>query len=192
MNHRRVSRPFAVVLALLGVILGACGSGGGLPLADAPFRSEAGGFSMRYPEGWEYLDEYGQVVIAPSQEIMEEFNYGVPSEPAVLIMAGTLESLVWDTEVQLQDSQDLLDYFTADVPRSIEISKARNASVGGEDGLFVDLSGEWEASELSGRIVVVHLGQRGAIIMVLCEPEDWKPFIPTFQSMLSSATFFEP
>jgi hypothetical protein len=186
---KRLAAALTLFLALLGLVLGACGSGEGGPLESTPFRSEELGYTIRYPEGWQYNGAYGEVVFYESEDVLGE---GFGSAPIVLIMGGLVEEMPFGSGPVPENARDIVDAFIEDVPSDFDVGKVQDTPVGEENGACVDLSGEEEGKNVTGRVCAAISGVRGFVIVAYSPTEAWGGFKSTFDAMLGSMTFFEP
>jgi hypothetical protein len=184
-----------VAFALLGSIFLGCGSDS-LLLAAEPYRSEEGGFVIRFPEGWVYREFHGEVRFGENDEAIEQ---DLPVSPRV-----TAQILPLPEGTKEKDSQALarlvLVIFAAEL-EDFDSGKVRGAKVDREEAATVDFTGTMtrygrapgKTLEIAGRLIVVHLTpERAFILWGFGEPEAWGDFLVTFETMVANVTFFEP
>ncbi len=166
-----------------------------LALGGEAFRSEAGGYELRYPQGWQYVDFLEMAVLFESEEALAA---DVPSSPIVLIQAGPLAEVAEGVLVEAQDAQEMAEALVRDIAESggqIETSNVHTLKVGGEDAVSVDISGtglDDAGTLVAGRIVTVRRGDWALVVLALSVAEAWGPFVPTFEAMMDSVSLFEP
>ncbi len=163
-----------------------------LALVDEPIRSAAGGYSIQYPEGWQYLDYAGAAIIGLDLNAMQA---DVPTSTWVLVEAAPLGDLSLGSMAGAQDSRDMVQMVVTSMlseTPDLTVSEIRDLTVGGEKGACADISGREEDQTVTGRIVSVLLGDRGFYIFGVAVSDAWVPFIPTFDKMVESVAFFAP
>ena len=72
------------------------------------------------------------------------------------------------------------------------VENVESITVDGNDAAVATIGGIEDDTDFTGRLVFVHTGDRGAIILGIAESKTWKAFDPTFAEMLDSMTFIEP
>jgi hypothetical protein len=172
---------------VLGIILGACGaSGKRLRLAKQPYRNAQAGFSIRYPEGWDYQEYTTDVLFSQSGEM----HFGTAPTLALVVFVGTIPQSHADgaeTAVAfLEDTYGLTDEI------GIEFGPIQEGRVGTEDGASVEVRAESDDGPIAGRLDCVHRGTFFVLIQAGGPVDDWQSFLPTYEAMLQSMTFFEP
>jgi hypothetical protein len=177
------------IVALMGIALSACGAGGGLPLGKSPFRNEELGYTIRYPEGWQYDGSFEQIIFFESADVLAE---GLATAPIVLITGGPVDDMSYLGGATPENSEEIVDAFVKDVPSEFELGKVRDTRMGKEQGACVELSGEEEGRSVAGRVCGLHRGVQGLLMVAYSPVDDWAEFDPTFDAMLRSMTFFEP
>jgi len=182
----------ATLLALLGLLLGACGpKQEGLPLEEQPYRNDLGGYTIRYPKDWLYDAYGGQVMFYESEEAaMTE----VPSTPIVLLEVATIDELDYSYVSgisEAKDSRAMLQILVDDLRGQGEVSvgATQDLTVGGSKAAAADIRGTEQGLDIAGRVVCVHLGDRGGVFVAVGAREDWDEFVPTFEAMLGSMAF---
>ncbi len=166
----------------------------GLALGTEPFRSAAGGYSVRYPEGWQLLDFMGMVIFFPTEEAMEA---EIPTEMLVMIEGGPLAdlSLIEADLSAATDSRQMLDLALQTMggnDSTFQAGEVHDVRVGKEQAAYADISGEESGVAVAGRLLCIHLGENGVNIVTAGPADRWIEFVPTFEAMVASMTFFPP
>ncbi len=165
-----------------------------LPLAEEAYRSAEGGFSLRYPEGWQVLALGAEVFFYQDESAMAET---VPAVPLLLVSAGPLED-VFVTDLSGSTSSDemtemIMEEMHADESFEGEVTPLRGFQVGGREAGGADFSGTIEGAEAAGRVVAVLVDEDwGWVLLSLSQPAAWEDFAPTLDAILETVTFFPP
>jgi hypothetical protein len=185
-----------IVVLIVGCLLSACNAGASPgPLVDEPFVEQRQGFTIRYPEDWTYQwEDHGDGVqfLAPGMADQESFLPG----PSVSIAVAPIEAL--GTAARTSDAKTMLDAFLEGLMYNVGsgeegwVEETESITVDGNDAAVVTIGGVEDGTDFTGRLVFVHTGDRGAIVLGLAESKTWKAFDPTFEEMLASMTFIEP
>lgn len=166
----------------------------GLPLGSEPFRSAAGGYTVRYPDGWQLLDLMGMVIFFPTEEVLESET---PNEVLVMAEGGPLANLEL-VEVDLSSAADSREMLTLSLQAmgqgdsTFQAGEVHEGRAGTEKAAYADISGEEAGVPVAGRLVCVHLGENGVRLVAAGPADRWKEFVPTFEAMMDSMTFFPP
>jgi predicted small lipoprotein YifL len=202
-----------LVLILLAASLAACGSTPsptavpptktpaptatplpGLALAAEAFRSAEGGFAVGYPEGWQNLSFGSMVVFARNEQAMQS---STPTDTLVMVEGGPLANLTMaQTDMSgATDSRKMLELALAALSSgdtTFETGEIKDVQVGGTQGAAADISGEDSDMQVAGRVVCFYLGENGVDVLAAGPADHWNEFIPTFEAMVASMTFFAP
>lgn len=162
-----------------------------LPLAEDEFTSAAGGFAVRYPRGWQYLAFEGAVIFFQNAAVLQ---LDVPTA-TVMIEAGALTDLtmaeVGQTRDAVQMVQAVLESMRASTS-NLEAGALEEIKVGGQPAVAVRVHGSVAGQAVAGRIICLHQGERGVIIVGAGAAAQWAIFAPTFEAMLATLRFFPP
>jgi hypothetical protein len=161
-----------------------------LEMGDAEVRNEIGGYALRYPEGWQIADLGGETFVFENEDAFDTL-----SVPIIWVKGGSLETLTDGDMAGAQNAQEMIRVL-ADRNRrqgeNVEFGQVQAGNVAGERSASVNFSRSDEGLLLAGRLVAIHLDERGILIMGTGTVETWEPFIPTFEAVLASMTLFEP
>ncbi len=161
-----------------------------LELSAEALRSEAGGFALNYPDGWEYFDIEGSVLIYKSEKVRKE---GAPSVPLVSVGSAALEG--WSEMTNVQDSREMLEVAAASLAEGdepFEIGEIEEIVIAGEAAAFVDISGEQGGEPVAGRFLAIYMGNWDVLVVSAGAAESWEAFVPTFDAMMATLSLFEP
>jgi tetratricopeptide (TPR) repeat protein len=157
--------------------------------AGTEYRNGAGGYSLRYPEGWYYEETSTQVEFAESEEALkvagEEavgilFNVGPLADFAesVGVPAATSDPvIVWEAMADLIDAKG---------------EEIETFEIAGYPAAASDVSGTDDSTPFEGGIAVVLAEESLLYGVALAPPDQWVTFRPTFVDMVNSLSFFEP
>jgi len=192
-----------IIFVLLAWILSACNTSFPPPVDDQllisePFVEEKKGFTIRYPQGWEYRwEDFGDAVRFFETGKINQQN--ILFDPTVTVVVGPIEA--FDETNKTTDAQTILKAIL-EGPSFNPNSKAgkregwkkkvERITVDGKDAAIADLEGTEADINFAARLVFVHTGNRGAIILGMGQSEAWEVFNPTFEAMLASMIFIEP
>lgn len=125
--------------------------------------------SMRYPEGWQYESGERGILFYPR----EQWNRRAPSWLLLWVQVDPPGELL-STCQQLVASDDPL------------VHRLRAGRI-----LVREVRGYVEGTAGAGRTACVYLNDRIVVVMGTGELGTWQGFLPTFEAMLESITFFE-
>lgn len=142
-------------------------------------RSEMGGFVCQTIPGYTVEEAFGFAS-------MEAPDADPDLGPAVL--------LIGSVDEESRTAEQLHDDFMADIDVDIEVSEPREITVGGAEGLDVELSGAEGGREIRGRIIFVAVSPTHSFTMFGAAPSDrWESELgPLFDGVVASLSFFEP
>ncbi len=189
MKHR------ILLILILALVVVACSAAPALELEDEPFRDQANGYSIRYPQGWQhvYLERIGGQVFYHSDEPIEDIvaTRAVAEVPIVIVIAGPLDGIPHVSLDGVQDSKAVLGAFLAWVGdvQGGKVGRMRTITVADQHAATADI--RWPAwlvpdTTVTGRAVAVHLGKRAFFVEAAGRAENWRQFEPTFEAMLES------
>ena len=189
-------------ISILALIIVACGAAPALELGEEPFRDQANGYAIHYPQGWQhvYVERIGGQVFYHSGEPIEDIvaTRAVAEVPIVVVITGPLDGIPYVSLDGAQDSKAVLGAFLAwlgDV-REGKVGRMRTITVAGHRAAAAaDI--RWPAllepdTTVAGRAVAVHLGEKAFFVEAVGRAESWKQFEPTFEAMVESIILVGP
>jgi len=145
------------------------------------FESPMGGFSFRQVQGYEALDFFGMVAMAP---------------PGVDQNTGPVITLIGVPNESSLDVQGLMDEMLSSTTAEadVQIGEAYAVTVGGTDGLAADFSGSKDGASVAGRFVVAAPSNGQAFNLIAVFPADGYDTgqMALLDAVLSTVQFFEP
>jgi hypothetical protein len=163
-----------------------------LELEAEAFRSDMGGYALRYPTGWQILGFAGMTVVYVSEEALEA---DLPTEPVILIEGAPLADLSEGEMADAQSAEEMIEAIVtlqAEEGDEWEMSEVQEITVSGGTGAFADITWVEEGVSVSGRFLTFHMGDQGVLVIGAGITEKWEPFLPTFEAMMASLSLFEP
>jgi len=189
MGAKRTGAVVLLVLVLWVLVLAACRQGTALPLGREAYRNGPRGYSIRYPQGWQYLERGGTVQFYQDEEALKDSS----TAAGVLVIAGTPAELgVIGGAVDSRGVLESIDLGTGQGEDQLRISRVWDLSLSGQKAAAVDITGTQSGVEVGGRYVAIHLGTRIVVLAGAGSREAWKKFLPTFEAMVASVSFFSP
>lgn len=188
MKHRML------LISVLVLIVVACGAAPSLELEDEPFRDQAGGYSIRYPLGWQHVDleRVGGQVFYQSGEPIEDIMAlrTVAEVPVFVVIAGSLDAIPNVSAEGVKDSETMLKAFLAWLgdAQDGKIGRVRTIRLAGQDAAAADIRWTAGGTKTAGRAVAVYLGDQGFFVEAAGRAENWRAFEPTFEAILESVT----
>ncbi len=161
-----------------------------LELGDEEVRNEMGGYALRPPDGWQVASLGGELFVFENEDDLD-----VPSIPIIWVKGGSLETLADGDMAGAQDAQEMIQVLAERGRRqgqNFEFGELPAVSVAGERSASVNFSYSQDGRLAAGRYVAIHLNERGILIAGIGIVDAWEPFIPTFEAVLASMSFFEP
>jgi hypothetical protein len=150
---------------------------GNSDLLGDEYRSDAGGFTIRQPNGYELIDRLGIIQIAPPDTDLEV-------GPMIMVVGGLNES-----ESTLNERYEVAKKESG----GYAYGRPEKITVGGFDGLTSDVTGSKNGQALKGKMVLVMVTPLQMFAMLGAAPENrWEEVAPVFDAVLNSVTFFEP
>ena len=148
------------------------------PERGAEVSSDMGGFFFISVPGWIVEEEIGiAAVTSPTAE--EDVG------PSFMLVGGT-------NSIGYASNDDLLEDFTLN-EADVEFFNQRQITIAGVPGLAVDMKGEYEGTEVEGRIVVALVSADQYFQMIGFAPSDqWEQVGPSFDELVQTVDFFEP
>ena len=148
------------------------------PERGAEVSSEMGGFSFIAVPGWTVEEEVGiAAVTSPTAD--EDVG------PSFMLFGGV-------NSAGFASNDDLMEDFTLN-EADVEFFNQRQITIGGVPGLGVDMKGEFEGTEVEGRIVVAMVSADQTFQMIGFAPSDqWEQVGSSFDELVQTVNFFEP
>jgi hypothetical protein len=186
------------LLSILALMVVACGAPPPLELGDEPFRDQANGYSLRYPQGWQhvYVEHVGGEVFYQGGEPIEDIVAlrAVPEVPIIVVIAGSVDDIAGPSLAGIEDSKAMLEVFLAwlgDVEGG-KVGRVRTGTVAGQPAAAADI--RWPflldpGTTVTGRAVAVLMGEQAFFIEAAGRAESWTAFEPTFEAILDSVAF---
>ncbi len=155
---------------------------------EAEYRNAAGGYSLRYPEGWHYKEQGSQVTFAESEDALET---GIEKAPMVMFTAGPLDEMAESLGLEaLTDPAESLEAIAGRL--DAEPGEVETGQIAGYQAALTSISGTMGDTSYGGGLAIVLVEERGILATGLALPDQWDDFRPTFIDMLNSLSFFEP
>jgi hypothetical protein len=149
--------------------------------------------------GDEIRSPEGGYAFQPIPEYTTESMFGmsVMEAPDADEDTGPYFMLVGGKNDEEMTNKDIYDSLNSELDiqseQSVEILDEKEVMVNGKTGLLMDFSGMEDDQEVRARIVVVAVTPMQQFTMIAISPEsDWNAVKSTFNTVLSSVTFFEP
>ena len=185
------------LVSFLTLVVAACGATSALELEDEPFRDQANGYSVGYPQGWQhiYVERIGGEVFYHSSEPIEDIVAlrAVAEVPIVVVIAGPLDDIPHPSLDGVRDSKTMLEAFVAWLGNTEggKVGRVRTVTVAGQRAAAADI--RWPFllapdTTVAGRAIAVFLGDRVFFVEAAGDAENWKSFEPTFEAILESVT----
>jgi len=151
-------------------------------------RNEAGGYAIRYPDGWYEIQKGAETSLAPSQE-----DYGAPTLSSPLITLFTWPLAETTANLGLQAGAGPEDYLEVFAQRlDAELDESGTGELGGYPAALGATSGVLRGATYDGNLAIVVTEDRLFLAEALALPEQWSDFHTTFGEMLKSLSFFTP
>ena len=154
----------------------------------AEARSEQGGFSLRYPQGWATRETSGTLAIAASADQLDGASPG--ASLLLEIEAAPLSALAAQhSGAVISDTRALFDLSAQGVSGAgVTISATEAISVAGRSALAADLRSDGAA----GRIVALLAPPQGLRLIAQASPAAWPAQRPIFEAIVASIQLFAP
>jgi tetratricopeptide (TPR) repeat protein len=152
-------------------------------------HSLVGRYRIRYPEGWQSHVDRGAIIIYQNEA---DLRAEVPISPTVMIEAGPLNRIAGGSTAGATDGVKMVVGVLEDMRKDgthVEAINRRTFEVSGATAESGDLTiseipGFDQAVE--GRIVCIHLGNQGIVILGMSVAQNWAPFSPIFDDIVRS------
>jgi tetratricopeptide (TPR) repeat protein len=157
-------------------------------VAEAEYRNEGGGYSLRYPENWYYAEDETEVSFAPSQE-----DYEAPSLRSPLITLIVWPRAEASENLGLDDTAAPEEFLRVMAGRiRAETEDTERVEIAGYPAAVAATSGSLEGSAYRGDLIIILVEERFFLAEALAPPDQWQTFRPTFVDMVNSLSFFPP
>jgi len=156
--------------------------------AGAEYRNAAGGYSLRYPEGWYYAEKGAEVTLAPSQE---DYQASSLESPLVTFIAWPLAEASENFGLEESAAPAAFLQVMATAIQA-ETGEIQSAEIGGYPAAFAATSGTLEGSDYRGELMIILVEERLFLAEALAPPDEWEAFGSTFVDMVNSLSFFKP
>jgi len=158
---------------------------------DIPeYRSEEGGYSLRYPGGWSYKESGDTVTFGLSKKALEDSDKAALQQGVLMSfdasdLAGIAESLgVADSTDPSAFVEAMAESFDAEV-KSVETGQ-----IGGYPAAYGNIEGSYEGVAYQGGLVAVLVEEKLIGAYAMASGDLWGDARPIFSDMLDSMTFF--
>jgi len=153
----------------------------------AEYRNAAGGYSLRYLEGWYYTEDEAQVIFAESEEALE----AAPEKaPMVIFIAGPLSEIAESLDLEeITDPVVALEAMAENL--EAETGEVEKGKVADYPAALIGISGTFKGVSYQGGLAVVLVEERAVYGVTLAPPDQWEDVRPTFVDMVNSLSFFE-
>lgn len=159
------------------------------PIAlDATLRSDDGGYSLRYPQGWQMRQSPGVLALAPSNVALDAT---APGADLVILIDSTPLEVVAAQHNQLEDVsiQSLFEISSAGpLQAGYSVTATTPITVDGKAALVADLN----AGSGAGRMIVVLAPPQVIRIIGQAEPAAWQEQQALFEAIVATLRFFAP
>ena len=165
---------------------------------DPLFRSEATGYSILYPKGWNTfsLQGTGSDFFFSPEVVIEEVLGGetLPQVPIVGITTGPVAEIYEGQLAGAETAQEVLDRLIGWVSESesFEAGEIETLTLAGEEAVAVDVGWSQGSDAVAGRDLVLQQGERVMVVQAVGRADTWDAFLPTLEGMLDSLVLFEP
>lgn len=150
----------------------------------ATLRSSQGGYSLRYPQGWQTREFSNTLALAANDAAIEATNPG--ADLVILVDSTPLNAY---TPEEAADIEGLFRYIsTFPQDSNYTLGATEPVTVAGETGLATDLLAGGEA----GRLIVLRRPPQAIWILGQAAPDAWTDHRPLFDAIVESLRFFTP
>ncbi|MBN1265464.1 MAG: hypothetical protein JXA25_08225, partial [Anaerolineales bacterium] len=143
------------------------------------YESLEGGYSFQQVIGYELVEFFGVVSMAPSDADQ---------------ISGPMISLIGGLNEETKDAEQLLEDLETGLPEGLEISRSKKIKVDGIEGLSVEFSGTNEGIEVEGKAVIVAVTDTQMFNLAAIFPasEYGRDEESLIDAILETVRFFEP
>lgn len=148
------------------------------------YTSQDLGLKMWYPEGWVLEEEYDQIIIATSHDVIDTGN--LESGAALMVRVASLGDA--SLEEWFKEEAALFTFETGGPTSDIG-----PYSVAGLEGLILELEGVPTGSdtEVKGFVVALEHEGQGYMFLAVSAVDEWTEYAPILDEMLASLGFTE-
>jgi len=157
--------------------------GGGIEHSNA-----AGGYRLRYPEGWYHIENGAETSLAPSKEDYEASSLESPLITFISWpLAQATESLGLEEDAA---PEEFLQVMAKGL--KAEIGEMEGVEILGYPAAVAATSGALQDTPYEGDMIIILVEERLFLAEALAPPDQWDDFRPMFVDMIHSLSFFEP
>lgn len=157
-----------------------------------PLEHAFGGFSLEYPSGWVVDFGEGMVMVAESQEVLDDFDWSTGA--LMLILSGPPEDITEDMGAQEPSAEGLLDVILEDFGDQEEahLGDVETRRFASQEGTGVPLWWAEEGQPLRGYLATYLDGEVGIVLLAVSPEDGWGEAWPLFEAIMSSMVFYAP
>ena len=159
-------------------------------LALTTQESEAGGFTIDYPEDW-FANEMFGIGMFTSEDIDPEAfdDLSTLDGAVVIVMGGAM------AETEGDDPMAMLENATGNIDIADEDMEIVNGpttiTINGNDGATMSVRGDADGTRIYGKITTLTNGVNSVVIMAIAPVEEEETFAPIFDVMVDSVEISE-
>lgn len=160
---------------------------GGEELASEPFVSATNGYSIGYPEGWQFMDMGAMVIFVSDLAIMDS-----DAPTAVIVMADAVETFLDGSLVEISGDQleTVLTLAAGQMGEDFELGEVEGFTVNGLPAAGAELAGfADDGTEMAGYLALTKSDTHAAMVMAVAPADEWTALQPTFLAMLDTLMF---
>jgi superkiller protein 3 len=151
-------------------------------------RNAAGGYSLRYPEGWYHNEDGSETSLAPTQEDYEASSL---NSPLITLITWPLAQATENFNLTADAAP--IEFLGAMAERlEAEILGTDSFNLAGYPAAVAATTGTLQGNAYEGNLIVALVEERFFLVEGLSPPDQWDDFRPTFVDIINSLTFFEP
>jgi len=158
-------------------------------MALTTHESDAGGYTVDYPEDWFVNDLFGMGMFTSSEIAMDEMEDMSTLDSAVVIMMGGAMA-----DVEGDDPFEMLDQATGEfeMEEGMEIVDGPTAiTVNGSDGATLSVRGDADGTQIYATIATLTNGVNTVVVMAVAPAADEETYAPAFDAMINSIEISE-
>ena len=157
------------------------------PAASATeHRNVAGGYSLRYPEGWYITENETTTSLAPSQE---DYVASTLQSPLFTLVTWRLAQAI--ESFGLAEGDPPAEYLQVMSERlEAETDQIESRQILGYPAAVAATTGTLEGSPYEGELIVILVEDTFFLAEGLAPPDQWADARPTFVDVINSLTFF--
>jgi streptogramin lyase len=158
-------------------------------LLNATARIEEGGFSLRYPLGWQTREISGTLVLAPTVDALDA---DAPGDDLVILIESTALSAIAAESSPDNASLDSAAFFEISRREPLQagytLGDTTPMTIDGKLGIAADLS----ADSGAGQMIALVAPPQAIRIVGQAAPSAWQLQRPTFDAIVKSLSLFTP